>query len=817
MPAGGGEIQRLTYLASQSLVVGWRDEKTILFSSTAFEGQRATSIAQVAVAGGLSQPLRLGPAAHLAFSPKGEVLLERNSTRPDPAHWKRYRGGTAGRLWLAPHLDSEFKPLLSMESNFSCPMFAGDRIYFLSDHEGIGNLYSCLRDSSDLRRETSHKEYYARNASTDGQKVVYHCGGDLYVYDIADRKSNRVEIDYRSQRTQRQRKFVPTHSFLDCAMPDPKGEAVAITARGQIHTLRNWDGPVETIKQAGVRYRLAQYTHDGTKLISVNDQNGEEELCIYDLKTRTEERLGDPAWGRFVDLLASPKTNAAAFSNHRNEIWWIDFGTRQATRLAQDAHNVTREFNWSPDGRWLAFSLSEAWNRMHICIAELETGKVHKVTNPIFEDFGPNFDPEGRYLYFLSKRELNPVYDGMQFELSFPKGVIPCLLTLRKDVTSPFLAASDDPKPESPEKKDEKKDVKLEIDFDGIEDRTIAFPMPEAKYARVAGLGKKVLFLSFPVEPALNLDFFAKDPPAKGILEVYDFSQLKSDIIVSGVSDFAVSLDRSQMLLRIVNRVRLLKAGEKPDDSASAFNKKHGWIDIDRAKTLVEPTAEWRQMLHEVWRLQRDHFWREDMSKINWKQALNRYRPLLDRISCRSEFGDLVWELQGELGTSHAYDFGGDYRVDPYYPVGLLGAEFSLDEKTGGYRVERLLEGDSWKPAEACPLSAPGVGIRVGDTLLAINGEKLSAEITPHRALLHQAGLDVELTFVNAKKETKRARVRTLHHELTIRYRDWIRRNQNTFAAKRAAGSATFIFPTCKREASRNFTDTSCVTTTVTP
>lgn len=455
MPAGGGEIQRLTYLATHAQVVGWRDASTILFATTAFDGQRIPSIAQVGLTGGLSESLRLGPAANLTFSPDGEVLLETNSTRPDPAHWKRYRGGSAGRIWYASSIDSEFRPLLSLDTNFSRPMFAGGRIYFVSDHEGIGNLYSCKRDGIDLRRETEHRDYYARNPATDGKKIVYHSAGDIYVFDIEKNRSTLLNIDYRSQRTQRQRKFTPSHSFLECAMPDPKGEGLAITSRGQVHVMRNWDGNVETLKKTGERYRLAQYTHDGQQLISVTDRDGSEGLSLYDVTTRSEEYLSDAAWGRFVDLVASPKTSAVAFSNHRNELWWLDLKTKKATKLARSEHSVQREFNWSPDGRWLAFSQSESWNRMFICIAEFETGKIHKVTEPVLEDFCPSFDPEGRYLYFLSKRELNPVYDGMQFELSFPKGIIPCLLTLQKDVASPFLAAMTEPP--APEAKEEKR------------------------------------------------------------------------------------------------------------------------------------------------------------------------------------------------------------------------------------------------------------------------------------------------------------------------------------------------------------------------
>jgi tricorn protease len=393
---------------------------------------------------------------------------------------------------------------------------------------------------------------------------------------------------------------------------------------------------------------------------------------------------------------------------------------------------------------------------------------------------------------------LNPVYDSIQFELSFPKSSLPCLVTLAKDIASPFLEAAKDDKDRADRSEDDdkekEKDVKVEIDFDGIAARILAFPVPEARYAQIIGLKKKVMWLSFPVQGALVEHWTPKPPEPKGVLEVYDFKTLKCDSLGTGFSGFTVAADRKQMLLYAGRKLRVAKAGEKLDRSADKESpgRESGWLDLERLKVLIEPAAEWKQMLHEAWRLQRDHFWRADMSKVDWIAVLERYSPLVERVNCRSEFADLVWEMQGELGTSHAYDFGGDYREEPRYPVGFLGADFSYNDAAGGYQIERFLRGDPWKTDEACPLRAPGALLDLGDVVTAVNGQRLSAGMTPHQALLHQAGEEVRLTVQATDGSPRQVRVRALRTERVARYRDWVESNRD-YVSNNTAGRVGYI------------------------
>ncbi|MGE0525518.1 MAG: S41 family peptidase [Bdellovibrionales bacterium] len=798
MPAEGGEIRRLTYLAAQSAVTGWRDSETILFASTAFEPHRAPTICQISIHGGLPTSLRLGPAVHLALGVEG-VVLERNAFRADPAHWKRYRGGTAGKLWYARDLDSEFKPLISLAGNLSRPLWVKGRVYFLSDHQGVSNLYSCTPQGEDLRQETRHDDYYARNPATDGRRVVYHLGASLYMYDVEKGHSRRIDVQYHSQRTQRQRRFVKPADHLESAGLNHDGEEVVITTRGQVHHMSAWESPVGVRREAGARYRLARFTPDGHHIVSVIDSaNGDEILEVFNTQAQSFEQISNPDWGRFVEIEVSPRTPRIAFTNHRNEIWIVDYAAKESRRVSRSEHRVIRGLSWSPDGTWLAFSRSESWNRSHICIADAATGEFQPVTEPLFEDFSPSFDPDGRYLYFLSTRKLNPVYDAVQFELSFPKAVIPCLVTLRTEFPSPFLKTDPPPQPGSKNRPGDGLGggaPEVKIDFDGIHKRVLAFPLPEARYEKLfAGDGKKVFLMCAPIEGALDQPMWQTYPPSKNLLKVYDFRTQKASTFATGISEASVSFDGKSVLLRVGKKLKVQRADARPRRSppGAKSGRESGWIDLERAKVLVEPAAEWKQMLHEVWRLQRDHFWRADMSKVNWAQTLDRYRPLLDHVNTRTEFADLVWEMQGELGTSHAYDIGGDYRREPSYPVGLLGAEFSYDKASGGYRIERLIQGDAWNSAEACPVTAPGVGLAPGDILLGINGQKLSAEVTPNHLLLHLANSEVDLTAQLRNGELRRVRVRALAQETPARYREWVE-SRRRYVSEKTRGRVGYI------------------------
>jgi len=799
MSSDGGQEKRLTYLGKDSLVVGWTDDsKSIIFSTNfgqAFAAVR--KVYKVSLEGGIPELLPIGTASSVFYNPNGKgSVLCRNAT--DIARWKRYRGGRTGVIWIDATGSGDFKKLLNLKGNFANPMWIGERIYFVSDHEGIGNIYSSDLNGGDVKRHTDSKEYYVRNASTDGKNIVYHAGADLFIYNIESEINSQINIDFHSPKVQKQRKFVSSSDYLDGYNIHPEGHSLALTTRGKPFVFPNWDGAVTQLGESdGVRYRLTNYLNDKERFITLSDEGGEEHLKILSTKIDFNEiSFKGLNLGRTLKMKVSPTEDKVLLTNHRHELILVDFTKQEPEMkvLDKSEHRGIDGFSWSPDGKWVTYGLSETKNTCSIKICDVIEFKVYNLTSPRFVDFCPSFDPEGKFIYFLSYREFDPVYDSIYFDLNFPKGARPCLVSLKKDTLSPFMSEPKPPKgvkttPKEEDKKEntddkdkkDKKKVSIEIDFDNIENRILEFPVPEGRYRELWALKGKVLFTQAPVKGSLSNDWTSGTPDASLTLSMYDFEEQKTEVVANDITDFKVSRENETLIYRAGNRLRVLAVApldkNKPADSKPSM--KTGWIDLNRIKVSVDPEKEWKQMYHEVWRLQSQHFWVSDMSGVDWNKVYERYLPLLDKVATRSEFSDLIWEMQGELGSSHAYEIGGDYRTSPRYAQGFLGADFEYDSETDAYKFKHIVKGDSWEEKADSPLNGLGINIQKGDLLLGIGSSKVSKDITPQQLLVNKADSEVLLTVSDSKKEKIRTvRIKTLRDETKARYREWIESNR---------------------------------------
>ena len=793
MPAEGGSAKRLTYLGCSALVLGWHKNKIIFASNYGQPFKHLLWLYAVDMEG--SEPVRLsyGPARNISFGKKG-VAIGRNTGVP--SRWKRYQGGTAGEIWIDKEGKGRFEKLKEPKGNLGSPMWLGNRIYFISDHKGIGNIYSCHSDGTNLKKHTNHKEFYVRNATSDKKTIVYQNGADIYSYDIKTGKKQKVEIKYNTPHIQRNRKFVDAKKYLEDYSPSNDGSSIALVSRGKTFTMANWEGAV--IQQGmsdGVRYRLAQWLNDTKRVVLVSDEGSEDHIEIHwsDGSKKSVKLLGLNI-GRPLELKVSPKRNELILSNHKQELILVDLTKEKAKKIDQSKFAPIVGFDWSPDGRWVAYSFTINRRETLIKIYNTKTGKKYEVTEPILHDVNPVFDPNGKYLYFLSCRIFNPIHDNMHFDLNFPKGMKPYAIMLRRDLPSPFL-----PKPHGFEgKKEEKgrKNEKVKIDFEEIKERIVPFPVEESLYTNIEAANERVFYTVYPVEGTLGINWVGSELPAKACLKVFDMKKLEESIFIDKISDFKISGDGSAVFCRIGNRLRVIRTKKEPKEELSkepGFTRKTGWIDLSRLKVSIEPVSEWKQMFREAWRLQRDYFWVEDMSGINWKRILNRYYPLVERVASRSEFSDLMWEMQGELGTSHAYELGGDYRPKPEYRLGFLGADLEYDPKHKAYRITHIVRSDVWDEKNSPPLKRPGVNIKEGMLLLAIGGKKLSRKCPPYKLLVNQAGQEVQLTVAAQNGRSPRTVcVKTVKDETPLRYRNWVEYNRE-YVHKKTKGRVGYV------------------------
>ncbi|MEJ7670279.1 MAG: S41 family peptidase [Casimicrobiaceae bacterium] len=787
MPSDGGLARRMTWLGPDTMVRGWTPEGHILFVTTYgqpfFRNYRAYTLDS---AGGAPQLLPLGQVNHLALGPGGIKIIGRNTA--DPARWKRYKGGTAGHLWIDANGSGAFRRMDELAGNVTSPVWLAGRVYYLSDAEGVGNLYSCMPDGSEVRRHSDHDNFYARHVHTDGKRIVYQCGADIWLFDPVTDTTTELDIQILSHRTQAARKFVRAEEHLGSVNIHPAGHSLAVDARGKIFTFALWEGGVRQLgKPDGVRYRHSQWLDDGATVVAIGDGSGEERVAVFEGASSREL-----PWdiGRVVAMKAASRGRRIAIGNHRNEVFIGDLDANTLTFVDRSDAGRTEDLAWSPDGEWLAYTYWISTRHSAIKLFDVAKQTSTIVTQPEFRDYSPSFDPDGRYLYFLSLRTFDPVYDSVQFELSFPRAGRPYLIALQAGGAAPFDPAPKgltrrEPGSESPEPHPVA--IAPRVDLEGIAARIAAFPVPENLFGKIAGAAdNKVVWSVLPIAGAHGRGGHKE---VKGKLEVFDLETLRTEPLADEADTFELANDRTTLVFRAGNRLRAVVASGKPargKDERGASpsdrpSRETGWIDLNRIRLSVDPRLEWRQMLREVWRLQRDHFWVSDMSGTDWNSVYSQYEPLLERVATRGELSDLIWEMQGELGTSHAYEMGGDHRRPPSVALGYLGAEFRFVQEDESYAITRIVNGDAWDAGADSPLNAVGVEAKVGERIVAVNGQRVSRERPPQVLLVHQAATKVELTLKTDSSGVVTSRtvlVATLSDEVPARYREWVECNR---------------------------------------
>ncbi|MFA6317069.1 MAG: S41 family peptidase [Elusimicrobiota bacterium] len=808
IPAEGGEARRLTWHNAATVTTGWTpDSRKVVFrSSMASPTARETRLFTAALADGSVAELPIGPAVTAALHPDGrKVVIGRNYL--DPARWKRYRGGLAGVLWAGDVRSKSFRKFLELPGNVVSPMWVGGRVFFLSDHEDHGNIYSVKADGSDLKRHTHHMDFYARFPSTDGRRVVYQKGGELWLLEPSSGE-RRLRIRVGSAKTGLARKFVPADRYLTEALLHPKGASLLAVTRGKPFTLSNWEGAVRQLGvRQGVRYRLGCWLHDGKRVLVVSDEGGEEALEVWDsVSGKRLQRLEGLGTGYLWELSASPKEDKAAACDERNRLHLIDL--KEGTAGVVDSSTVWEiaDLAWSGDGRYLAYvkperTHGEFFYGSSVRVYDAKEGKTHSVTDCEFHNRAPVFDPEAKYLAFLSLRHFNPVLDSAELNSTFHHMTKPYLVSLKASAYSPLVpmpAAEDkEEKKGDAKEKDKRKDVSFSIDFDGIGQRVEEVPVREGDYTKLAAIKGKLLLLCTPKAGMLGHDWTGGSDKPTASIEAWDFGHRKHDVIQTGVSDFSLSADNEKMLVRVEKRLRVVKAGEKPPSESHGGDDagpESGWLDLNRIRLEISPAAEWRQIYLQAWRDQRDFFWTGDLSGVDWKGARDRYLPLLDRVATRAELSDLLWDMQGELNTSHTYEFGGDYAHPPRYRIGLLGADIETDPASGRCRFKRIYAGDPWIKGHGSPLPASGVNVKEGDYLLAVDGVEVKAPLHPNALLANRVDCLVTLR-VGPSPDPAKARevtVRTIADESRARYREWVRANR-AFVAERSGGRLGYL------------------------
>ncbi len=760
----GGPATRLTYWGDQYATArGWvSDDEVLVLSRTGQHASRKTWAFAV--------PLR-GPARRLDYGPVGDVAVRdsavlvgsaMNFEPTEPAEWKRYRGGAGGKIWYSPDGSQYARILADVGENLVNPMFVGPRVVFLSDHEGTGALYSALPDGTDLNRHTDLGEYYPRHATTDGERVVYQRAGEIWMLDSLDAEPVRLDIRLTGLRTGRARYTVSARSKLGAFALDSTGRALSAEVRGTVHWLPGADESARALlAEPGVRGRIPVVIPGAHTVVCASDNGGEDGLDVIPADGSTPRRIGHGEFGRILELAVAPDGHTAAVACADGRLLTVALdGDPVITEIARSSDAEVAGLTFSPDSALLAWS--QPWRpdrgASQIRLARLADGIVTDVTPQRFDDTSPAFTVDGMYLAFLSNRAFDPVFDPRAFDFGFLPGVRPYLVPLLATTPSPFTPQPHGQLPATPDG----------LDVTGLAGRIVPFPVAAGQYEKLRAVRGGVVWLDRPRAGELGEAAIGSDEEQPIRLVRYDLARRTRSVEVEGVDDYAVSADGSRLAYRTPESLEIKTIGS--DDVVS--------VDLDRIQVTVDPVADWTQMYHEAWRLMRDNYWHADMGGVDWAAMGDRYRPLLDRFGCLSDLHDVLNELHGETGSSHAGILPSRGGGGPAPVLGLLGADVERTED-GFWRIVRILPGESSVIGARSPLAAPGVAAAPGDLIVAVDGRPVDPDLGPNALLVGAADAPTELTLRQDGAD-RRVVVVPLASEYAIRYYDHVARQRAT-------------------------------------
>ncbi|MCC7154884.1 MAG: PD40 domain-containing protein [Bryobacterales bacterium] len=745
----GGVPRRLTWHPAPDVALGWTpDGKRVVFQSGRNSYSRFSELYTISVEGGLEEKLPLPMGYEASYSPDARRLAYVPLARAFGV-WKRYRGGRATPVWIADLANSRVEKVPHNGSNDFCPMWVGDKVYFLSDREGKVTLFAYDTKSKKVAKTVANPGMDFKSASSGPDGIVIEEFGGLHVFDLKTSKLAPVNITVSGDINDVRPRLVNVGKRLSNAHISPTGARAVFEARGEILTVPADKGDARNLTgTAGVMERDPSWSPDGKWIAYFSDEAGEYELHYRDSmgrqpaqKIRLEERptfYRAPRW--------SPDSKKIAYQDVHMQAWYVDIEQRKPVKVDRDRFQFANFFMaWSPDSRWIAYTKRLPNYLSAVYLYSVGDAKASQVTDGMSDAAHPVFDKDGKYLYFTASTDIGPSLEpDIQSISKYPTRSI-YLAVLSKADTSPLAPESDEekapekkaegppaeasktegPKPEAVKpgaaKPEAPKAVEVRIDFDGISQRILALPMPARRYAGLQAGKGGTLF-------AIEAGQAAPGSPPEGTIHRFDLKQRKADVLFTGVRFFEISANGEKTLTArgdrwMIEPVRPMPpAGAPPAPPPPAPSTA---MKTESLEVKSEPRAEWEQMYRDAWRIQREFFYDPNLHGVNFADFSRKYEKYLREIQSRRDLNYLFAEMMGEITVGHLGVVGGDQPEAKNVPGGLLGCDYSVDN--GRYRFARIYGGENWNPDLKAPLTQPGVNVNQGEYLLAVNGRDLPA------------------------------------------------------------------------------------------
>lgn len=779
LPSQGGIPQRITHHGMNDRLLGWYpDGKHLLYVSSMESGkQRFSQFYKVPATGGLPEKLPMAYGEFGSISPDGQKIAFTDRSRINRT-WKRYRGGMAADVWLFDLNTLESENITDNAANDELPMWVGHKVYFLSD-QGPNqrfNLWAYNTRTKASKQLTHFSEFDVHYPSDGPNDIVFEAGGKLQLLDLATEAVREVDINVVSDLITVKPRKESVEDYVQTMSIAPDGKRALVEARGEVFSLPAEEGIIQNLtRTSGVAERFPAWSPNGRYVAYWSDKSGEYELTVRDMsKGAQEKQLTNLGPGYRYQLYWSPDSKKLAFVDQTMHINVYNMETNSNRQIDQDLslfegglRNWTP--SWSADGKWLAYSKSQDNNNGAIMIYNTDNEELTQATSGFYSDNNPTFDREGDYLFLLTNRSFNPVYSDFDNSWTYPNATQLAVIPLRDEVASPLAAKNDTvaikleetDKEEEKEEDEKDEEVTVSIDFDNFERRLIVLPPKAGNMGNLSTAKGKIIFQRFP-----NTGTEGED----NALMYFDLKEKEEKTIMKKVNGYEISADGKKLLVRQGKNIGIIDIG--------ADKKLEKTVALNKMEMTVNPREEWAQIFTDAWRFQRDFFYDKKMHGVDWPAMRKQYGDMIRYAITRNDVNFILGELIGELNASHTYRGGGDQESADRKAVGYLGVDWAKEK--GQFKVAKIIRGAEWDNEVRSPLDEPGVNVKEGDYILAVNGMALADYTDPWAAFEGLADETVELTVSKSPdwEDTRQVVVKTLRDETRLRNLAWIEQNR---------------------------------------
>lgn len=805
MPAEGGVPKRLTYTATldrddvadrmgpNNIVMSWKDNTTVVYRSRRVEfndwkGQLFTA----SVNGGIPEQIPVPRGGWHSFSPDGKKMAYNRIFR-EFRTWKRYRGGQADDVWIYDLSTKKIENITNDPAQDIFPMWAGSKIYFISDRDGRDknkklNLYCYDLATKKTDQMTFFNEFDVKFPSLGNDAIVFENGGFIYRFDLATQKEALVHISINDDGESARGGLIDVSRNVTNYEISPDGNRALIGARGEIFTVPAKYGNTRNLTNtSGVHERNSKWSPDGKWISYVSDVTGEDEIWI-----RPQDGLGEPqqitknSSNYKYQPIWSPDGKKLLWADRAQRLQFVDVDSKAITLVAESKIFEYSDYNWSPDSKWITYTNPEEESMSKVKLYSLDSKTAIDVTDGWYDSGNPVFSSDGKFLFFTSNRSFNPTYSWTEWNHIYQDMSKIYFVALSKETKSPFEPKSDEVKIKDEEKKsdakgkgdDKKKEdaksVVVKVDADGLQNRTLSLPVSASNYRNVNVVGDKVYYIRQG----------SKDGKSKMFL--YELDKQK-ETELGDVSGFEISGDNKKMLVEMDGSYGIVDLPSGKIDLKDKLNLSDMKMNLDRKQ-------EWTQIFNESWRQMRDFFWTPTMHGVDWKKMKERYAQLLPYVNHRVDLTYVIGEMISELNIGHAYVGGGDYPKAERIKLGLLGAVLEKDASSGTYRIKRILAGQNWDANLRSPLTEIGVDAKEGDYIVAVNGQSTAAMTDIYQYLVGTVGKQVKLKLNSSPKESgsREVTVVPIGNEASLYYYNWVQKNIET-VSKATDGKVGYI------------------------